>query len=471
MSAETETHLFVLHHGLWGNPDHLDYIVKQLKKVHPSDAVTVLNSEVNEGLLTYDGVDGCGDRQAQRVEQTVEELEKKGVTVTKISFIGYSMGGLFNRYAVGRLHAKEFFSKHTPYNFITVATPNLGVRKPDKHTTSLIYHNLVHFVTLRTGSQITLADDFTGHGEPLLVVLSDPRYVFVRALAQFKKRTLFANTRNDIMVRYTTAAIENSNPYRKSDAIVMDVERYPSIVKPRSAIGDDEVDSAEGVETKSRGIDGRKTRVAGKEPWPKQTLGFLSVAIILSPVLLPLWIIMMTSGLNYARFKVIRKRRTEKIDYDTRWFEEFNLNKEQPSNQVVLVSGSATSPAIASPEDVTSPAIAAPEDATSSSSASGSTRVDPLSDTDNIRDEDELDELYYSLLVRVVPPGEFSGERPPIDPKNIGKVRRWMVDSMNALGWEKIDASFPNTNAHAAIVVRRGPHVDVMNLLVRRLVM
>ncbi|KAG1659241.1 hypothetical protein FOA52_004686 [Chlamydomonas sp. UWO 241] len=49
--------------------------------------------------MTYDGIDVCAERLVQQLDDAIARAEKAGRTVTKLSFIGYSLGGLINRYA------------------------------------------------------------------------------------------------------------------------------------------------------------------------------------------------------------------------------------------------------------------------------------------------------------------------------------------------------------------------------------
>jgi hypothetical protein len=88
--------------------------------------IIVINSSCNIGSRTYDGVDVCGSRLADLVLQRVQEERLEGRKVVRISFLGYSLGGLICRYAVGKLYLFGLFPHVTPVNFITVATPHLG---------------------------------------------------------------------------------------------------------------------------------------------------------------------------------------------------------------------------------------------------------------------------------------------------------------------------------------------------------
>eukprot|EP00955_Chlamydomonas_euryale_P049473 354264-Chlamydomonas_euryale.AAC.2 len=56
---------------------------------------------------------------------------EEGLRVTKLSFIGYSLGGLISRYAVGILYARGWLAGGSgggvePVNFVTVAAPHIG---------------------------------------------------------------------------------------------------------------------------------------------------------------------------------------------------------------------------------------------------------------------------------------------------------------------------------------------------------
>ena len=64
-----------------------------------------------------------------------------------------------------------------------------------------------------SGSQLFLLDSFRDTGRPLLSVLADPNSVFIRALALFKNRALYANIQNDRSAPYFTTSINSRDPY------------------------------------------------------------------------------------------------------------------------------------------------------------------------------------------------------------------------------------------------------------------
>ena len=191
--------------------------------------------------------------------------KKDDVAVTRISFIGYSLGGLINRYVIGKLYAKRFFDTIQPINFITIATPHLGVRKRGLQTIERIFNSMVSVLTSRSGMQMSL-DDVYYQGLPLLVIMSIPTLPFYKALSMFKRRQAFANIRMDRTVPYTTAAFSRQNPYHRWVPIPGYGEKYPSLVKP-----------------------GPREYV--KEPWTPRGRMTVAVLIVLSPLLLPLYLL------------------------------------------------------------------------------------------------------------------------------------------------------------------------------------
>lgn len=87
-------HLIVLQHGLWGNASHLAPLVEQFKASHPQNDFIFLNIEESTGTLTYDGIDICGDRCIESIQKLVADTAE---VIDKVSFIGYSLGGLILR--------------------------------------------------------------------------------------------------------------------------------------------------------------------------------------------------------------------------------------------------------------------------------------------------------------------------------------------------------------------------------------
>jgi hypothetical protein len=98
-------------------------------------------------------------------------------------------------------------------NFTTFATPHLGVRTPRKGYHSHLWNVLGARTLSTSGRQLFAIDDFRGTGRPLLAVLADPESIFMKALAQFEHRSLYANVVNDRTVTYFTAGISQTDPF------------------------------------------------------------------------------------------------------------------------------------------------------------------------------------------------------------------------------------------------------------------
>ena len=110
-------HLVVLQHGLWGQPGDLGFLENLISSYTPTkqqhqnsgntgvsgDTVRVLNSNVNSQRLTYDGIDKCADRLLDLAKSEITKLKTGSTSVTKLSFIGYSLGqsrGCFGSHGV-----------------------------------------------------------------------------------------------------------------------------------------------------------------------------------------------------------------------------------------------------------------------------------------------------------------------------------------------------------------------------------
>jgi len=100
--------------SLWGNPTHLSHVASSLRGEFSEDILHVLVAKRNSGNFTYDGIELGGERLTNEIENELAELEKKGKNVKNISLVGYSLGGLVARYAIGLLYSKGIFDKLQP---------------------------------------------------------------------------------------------------------------------------------------------------------------------------------------------------------------------------------------------------------------------------------------------------------------------------------------------------------------------
>lgn len=79
--------------------------------------------------------------------------------MTQFSFLGYSLGGLIGRFAMGLLDLEKFFDPIEqggqgiePVYFVTMATPHLGIRKPPQTNFSKVFNYVSSRMLSRTGN-------------------------------------------------------------------------------------------------------------------------------------------------------------------------------------------------------------------------------------------------------------------------------------------------------------------------------
>ncbi|KAK9470164.1 putative serine esterase-domain-containing protein [Dipodascopsis tothii] len=213
-------HLLVLVHGLWGNVSHFDYITRAIDEFftvesasEPNPDPHVLVCRSNEGYKTYDGIDVCGEKVANEIEAALHSYEQAGIPIRRLSVVGYSLGGLMARYAIGLLYQRGWFKKLTPVNFTTFCSPHLGVRAPGRDLATTMFNTFVPRTISATGRQLFLNDQFATTGMPLLSFLADKGSIFFHALTLFPHRALYANVVNDIRTAWFTSAIQPTDPF------------------------------------------------------------------------------------------------------------------------------------------------------------------------------------------------------------------------------------------------------------------
>lgn len=184
-----------------------------LRERYGPDRLYILAAEGNAGNFTYDGIELGGERLAHEVEETLHALAGGGHKITKLSVVGYSLGGLVARYALGLLYARGWLERLEPVNFTTFASPHVGVRTPLKGIQNHMWNVLGARTVSMSGRQLFMIDSFRETGKPLLSILADPESIFIKALAQFKNRCLYANVANDRSTVFYTTGITAFDPF------------------------------------------------------------------------------------------------------------------------------------------------------------------------------------------------------------------------------------------------------------------
>ncbi|XP_061362037.1 putative lipase YDR444W isoform X2 [Gastrolobium bilobum] len=229
-------HLLVLVHGISASPSDWTYAEAELKR-HLGKNFLIYASSSNTYGKTYTGIDEAGKRLADEVMQVV----KKTRSLKRISFLAHSLGGLFARYAIAALYTPNSYnsgqpgdpancmmenSQRTdfsrgmiaglePMNFVTLATPHLGVRGKKQLPFLLgvpilekLAAPIAPFFVGRSGGQLFLSDGEPNKPSLLLRMASDCEDgKFISALGAFRFRIVYANVSYDHMVGWRTSSI------------------------------------------------------------------------------------------------------------------------------------------------------------------------------------------------------------------------------------------------------------------------
>ena len=195
------------------------YVASALRDKHAEDKLYILVAKTNSDTYTYDGIDLGAERVTQEIETCISNLEKEGSHIKKLSIVGYSLGGLVARYAIGLLFSNGWFDRLEPVNFTTFASPHLGVRAPVLGVHHRVWNVLGSQTLSASGRQLFTIDTFRNTNRPLLSVLADPDSIFMLALAQFKHRVLYANIINDRSAPYYTTCIVTTDPFVNLDQL------------------------------------------------------------------------------------------------------------------------------------------------------------------------------------------------------------------------------------------------------------
>ncbi|XP_066552693.1 protein FAM135A isoform X3 [Amia ocellicauda] len=194
-SSEEGIHLIVCVHGLDGNSADLRLVKTYLELGLPGARIDFLMSERNQND-TFADFDSMTDRL---LDEIVQYIQIYNLTISKISFVGHSLGNLIIRSVLTRPRFKYYLSKlHT---FLSLSGPHLGTL----YNSSALVNTGLWFMQKwkKSGSllQLTCRDH------------SDPRQTFLYKLSkkaglQFFKNVVLVGSLQDRYVPYHSARIE-----------------------------------------------------------------------------------------------------------------------------------------------------------------------------------------------------------------------------------------------------------------------
>ncbi|CCK68221.1 putative lipase KNAG_0A05570 [Huiozyma naganishii CBS 8797] len=204
-TVKTKIHLVVLTHGVHSNvttdmlylKEQIERMCRANSKEHEICVVDGFKGNVGE---TERGIRNQGINVAKYIAQ-----ELFSERVKKISFIGHSLGGVVQTFAIAYLAIMypDFFNRVSPVNFITMASPLLGISV--KGRSNYINYSLNAGLMGQTGLDLNLAKDNANDGVPLLYSLSgDPVHSI---LQRFQRRTIYCNAIHDGIVPLYTSSL------------------------------------------------------------------------------------------------------------------------------------------------------------------------------------------------------------------------------------------------------------------------
>lgn len=191
------------------------YLKSQIEEKYQNDSIELVVHTASsfEHYYTYDGIDVCGTRVANEIEKEIDRLNETG-QVVQLSVVGYSLGGLISRYALGLLYKRGLFESIQPTNFTTFASPHVGVLALGTGLASRLFNNVAPFLLAYTSRQLFLTDQLPFcNNRPVLECLADPTLPFYKALQCFKVRALYGNIVNDHRTAWYTSCVDVCDPY------------------------------------------------------------------------------------------------------------------------------------------------------------------------------------------------------------------------------------------------------------------
>ena len=109
--------------GLGGHYTNLRLVRAAIKTHHPS--ILCVNARCAEGTVSEGDIVASGIALADEIVDAVEALEQQQRPVTAISFVAFSLGGIFTRIAMRTARLSPLLARANA--FFTIATPHLGL--------------------------------------------------------------------------------------------------------------------------------------------------------------------------------------------------------------------------------------------------------------------------------------------------------------------------------------------------------
>lgn len=189
----------------------IESAIKKLLSEPSAEEIFVLKPSSFRFWKTYDGLELNAQRVITDIFYEIETIKQKSdCVVTKLSIIGYSLGGLISRYLIGELEAIGFFENVKPVFFTTFSTPHVGIEFFKDNFFDRLANFLGKYLFGESGRQIFLADS-----EKIMVKMVDPNERYYKGLRRFEKHILLSNVKNDRTVAFFTSFITEYSPFEE----------------------------------------------------------------------------------------------------------------------------------------------------------------------------------------------------------------------------------------------------------------
>lgn len=472
--AADRHHLIVLAHGLWGSCTNLARVESVIHHTLGKSNLCTFHTFAPTSFAhfkTYDGIEAIGEYLIEELFKHLEILhDEHGITITEISFIGYSLGGLVVRYVIGELFDAGMFQTIKPGFFTTFATPHLGVTFYE----NTILNYLGSYFLGRTGYDLFIS----GGKNAIVYKLSDPQEKYYKGLKLFKTKITIANVKFDRTVGFYSAFISQYDPFKDWNSI--EPEYIPglptaSLTKSGRTIDCLIVD----LKKSKRLVDGEKN--SSKGPAYKHAMFLVGcIVTVLFPIILGVstfatlkslartallsktdvkssWKYLYESIHKGEEFvhdeaenvKLLDNQDAESDDYN----EDENL-KEKPKGISHLTRSVVENGLNLLNDDYDDLALTP---AVSGASSKANVRENYKIDLDFQLDYESKNKTLDNLLKNVLR-GDLSNIplTEKLSPLPFDCTRRQILNNLNTLDWIKIPVLLQNLNSHQSVIGRRG---------------
>ncbi|CCH42409.1 putative lipase [Wickerhamomyces ciferrii] len=449
-----------------GCASHLHAIEETIHDTIQDSAEKIVTIRPKSSALfkTYDGIEIVGQRMLLEVLHEVQRLlQDDGIAVSKISFVGYSLGGLISRYMIGELEKLGFFDTVEPQYFTTFASPHLGVFffKPWFSLLNFLGSSILGLV----GKELFIKDQ-----GKILVRLSEGEYF--KGLERFQKRYIFANIRHDRSVNFYTAFLTNKNPFDKHwDQLDLKFEFDEDLLSTYTVRGIDVKPKIVNLETSTFR---EKDYKPPKTSWTSRFkyAGVLVLVCFILPIWIPLiftastigsitsyFIVRTYKGPDIDALRELANNKKRVIDYEEAHGADDITEEHEPLQERLE---DATGEAL---ENVINVGHYSPSTDSTPPTACESVKEKLLGKTKAVVKEapkililkSKVDQLYKYLNAKFLDPDVEQYEIfQKTDALPLNHERIGILNNLNQLTWNKFAVYVNVLNAHDGIIARKG---------------